>query len=61
MGDPLYEDRYSTVYTLEGEIFLDQLTREDDEEYIWMSRTADQLLECERNAVQTMLEGENYL
>jgi len=53
-----YDEAYSCVYKLEGDLHLNQYGRgETSEEYIWMDRSVDELLECERDEVQKMLGG----
>lgn len=51
MSNP--DEPYVAMYMLDDEIHLNQYARgEDEEEFIWMDRTADELLECERDNAQ---------
>ncbi len=47
---------YSSVHEVNGEYWLFQGDNEEDEIKMW--RNIDDLLECERDAVQKMLEDE---
>jgi hypothetical protein len=57
-----YETQYSTLYRLEDEYTLKQASIEGEDEYIIMERSAEDVLECERDTVQVMFsEVQGYL
>lgn len=57
-----YETQYSTLYRLEDEYTLKQASVEGEDEYLIMERSAEDVLECERDALQVKFaEVEGYL
>lgn len=50
------DKRYTALYSMGDDYTLRQYTEEAEEEYIMMERSVEDILECERDAIQQMYE-----